>query len=351
MPQRHSRRRLLGLSVAAGATGLLTAPLGLPALASATRGTTGGDRVDVLRTPLHRFSHLHDHPFAPHFVRVRAGTEPGTRVRMHYVDERPRRTRPSGETVVLLHGEPAWSYAYRHMIPTLVGAGHRCVAPDLVGFGRSDKPVARQEHTYNRHVAWTRAALFDWLDLWDVTLVCHDWGGLVGLRLVAENPERFRRVVAMNTYLPTGDRYLGDAFMRWRELSQQLNPFDVGHIVDLNSTTDLALHVRAGYDAPYPDESYKAGPIVFPLLVPITPDDPAAEPNRRAWASLEQFDNPFLTLFSAHNPVKEFADEEMRQRIPGTRGQPHTTLENAGHFLQEDAPELGDIIAHFIATT
>jgi haloalkane dehalogenase len=251
----------------------------------------------------------------------------------------------------LLHGEPSWSYLYRKMIPLLVAAGHRVVAPDLIGFGRSDKPVRREDYTYRRHVDWMHAVLTT-LDLRDVTLVCQDWGGLIGLRLVAEHADRFARVVAANTFLPTGDTPAGDAFNAWRQYSQETPEFHVGGIVRGGCVTDLAPEVIAAYDAPFPDDRYTAGARQFPMLVPTIPDDPAAAPNRKAWEVLRQFRKPFLTAFSDSDPITHGADRLLQQAIPGAHGQPHTMIAGAGHFLQEDkGEELARVVVHFISST
>jgi haloalkane dehalogenase len=305
--------------------------------------------MQALRTPDDRFADLPGYPFEPHYVEVDAGDGSGDRLRVHYVDEGPP---DAAETVLLLHGEPSWSYLYRTMIPPLVAAGHRCIAPDLVGFGRSDKPTPRTEYTYQRHVDWMREALFDRLDLSDLTVVGQDWGGLIGLRLVAEHPERFRRVVAANTFLPTGDRDPGEAFKAWRQFSQEVPEMPIGGIVKGGTRSELSPEVIAAYDAPFPDESFKEGARQFPLLVPASPDDPAAEPNRRAWAALERFDKPFLCAFSDSDPITAGADRHLKERVPGAAGQPHTTIEGGGHFLQEDrGPELAAAVAGFIAAT
>lgn len=303
----------------------------------------------ALRTPDDRFADLPDHRWPPQYVEVDAGDGSDERLRVHYVDDGPA---DAGETVLLLHGEPSWSFLYRKVIPPLVAAGHRCVAPDLVGFGRSDKPSARTDYTYQRHVDWLTETVFDRLDLRDVTLVCQDWGGLLGLRLVAEHPDRFRRVVAANTFLPTGDQDPGEAFRAWRTFSQEVDVLPVGGILRGATVSELAEEVVAAYDAPFPDERYKEGARQFPLLVPATPDDPAAEANRRAWASLERFSKPFLCAFSDQDPVTAGADRHLRERIPGAQGQPHTTLVGGGHFLQEDVgPELARVVVDLIAAT
>ncbi len=225
----------------------------------------------------------------------------------------------------------------------------RCVAPDLVGFGRSDKPAARTDYTYARHVEWMRCALFDQLDLRDVTLVGQDWGGLVGLRLVGENADRFARVVAANTFLPTGDQPPGEAFLNWQRFSQNVEEFPVGFIVNSGCTTDLTDDVVAGYDAPFPDETYKAGARQFPMLVPTNPDDPAAAANRAAWDVLRRFDRPFLTAFSDEDPITKGGDRAFQREVPGCAGMPHTTIEGGGHFLQEDRGEdLARVVAAFV---
>jgi haloalkane dehalogenase len=299
--------------------------------------------MELLRTPDDRFANLPGYAFSPHYVEVAAADEP-TPVRVHAVDEGPR----DAPVVLLLHGEPTWSYLYRTMIPVLVGAGLRAVAPDLVGFGRSDKPADRSDYTYQRHVDWTWAAV-EALGLTDVTLFGQDWGGLIGLRLVAEHPDRFARVVAANTFLPTGDRHPGDAFLQWQEFSQTVPTFPTGAIVNAGCVTDLAPDVAAAYDAPFPDASYQEGARQFPALVPTSPDDPAAPANRAAWEVLERFDKPFLCAFSDSDPITSGADRVLLDRVPGTQGQPHTTITGAGHFLQEDRGEdVARVVADFV---
>jgi haloalkane dehalogenase len=298
-----------------------------------------------VRTPDERFAGLSDFPFSPHYLEVGSGD--GDVLRMHYLDEGPR----DGQVVLLLHGEPSWSYLYRWMIPVLVEAGLRAVAIDLVGFGRSDKPTRREDYTYAAHVDWTWSAI-ETIGLTDVTLVCQDWGGLIGLRLVGEHPERFARVVAANTMLPTGDHHPGEAFLAWQRFSQETPEFPVGRIVDGGCVSTLPPDVIAAYDAPFPDDTYKAGVRQFPLLVPTNPDDPAAPANRAAWEVLSRFDRPFLCAFSDSDPITAGADAVLRKLIPGAKGQPELTIEGGGHFLQEDkGRELATAVVEFVRST
>ncbi len=271
----------------------------------------------------------------------------GPPLTMAAVDTGPAR---SGETVVLFHGEPSWSFLYRKVLPVLVEEGHRVVCPDLVGFGRSDKPADRAEHTYARHVEWLRQLLFDRLGLDSVTVFGQDWGGLLGLRLVAEHPERVARVAVGNTGLPTGDGKSSEAFLAWQQYSQTTERFDVGRIVAGGCATTLGEAEVAAYDAPFPDDAYKEGPRQLPTLVPTTPTDPASAANRAAWAALERFERPFLCCYSDGDAITRGADQRFIERVPGARGQPHTTIEGGGHFLQEDCGEvLGGVLARFIA--
>ncbi|MGO9874077.1 MAG: haloalkane dehalogenase [Acidimicrobiia bacterium] len=297
--------------------------------------------MDAVRTPDDRFDTLPDFPFAPHYTDV--ASDDGGTLRVHYLDEGPA----DGQVVLLMHGEPSWCFLYRKMIPVLTAAGLRCIAPDLVGFGRSDKPTDRATYTYARHVEWMRDALFGTLDLHAVTLVGQDWGGLIGLRLVGEHPDRFARVVAANTFLPTGDQPPGEAFLNWQRFSQTVEDFDVGFIIGTGCATPLAPEVVDGYRAPFPDDSYKAGARQFPMLVPTSPDDPASQANRQAWETLRTWDKPFLTAFSDQDPVTRGGDRAFQRDVPGCAGQPHTTIEGGGHFLQEDR---GEQLAHVIAS-
>jgi haloalkane dehalogenase len=304
--------------------------------------------MDTLRTPDDRFADLPGYPFAPHYVDIPDGDDDSGTLRVHHVDEGD----PDAPVVLLLHGEPSWSYLYRHMIPVLVDAGLRAVAPDLVGFGRSDKPARRSDYTYARHVRWLTAHVLDGLALHDITLVAQDWGGLIGLRLVAAHPDRFARVVAANTFLPTGDRHPGDAFLAWQTFSQEVPELPVGRIVNGGCTTDLDAAVVAAYDAPFPDESYKEGARQFPTLVPTSPDDPESQPNRDAWESLTRYGKPFLCAFGDADPITKGADRPLRELIPGAQGQAHTTIEGGGHFLQEDrGPQLAGVVVDFVRST
>jgi len=250
--------------------------------------------------------------FDPHYAEVPSGD--GATLRVHYLDEGP----PDAAPVLLMHGEPSWCFLYRKVIPGLVAAGHRCVVPDLVGFGRSDKPTRTDDYTYARHVSWMSAWAFDVLDLRGATFFGQDWGGLIGLRMVAAAPERFERIVVANTGLPTGDQRMTDAFLAWQRFSKETDDFDVGAIVNMGCGGSLPDHVVAAYDAPFPDDSYKAGARIFPSLVPTGPDDPAAADNRRAWKVLEAWTKPLLTAFS--DPTRHRGGE--RYSTNGCRAPP-----------------------------
>ena len=298
--------------------------------------------MQVLRTPDSRFAGLADYPFAPHYCEIANG--PGPALRMHYLDEGPRDAPP----VLLLHGEPSWSYLYRHIIPLLVVRGHRVLAPDLIGFGRSDKPSARADYTFERHVDWTSAWLTA-LDLKRITLFCQDWGGLIGLRLVARFPEKFAGVVAANTGLPVGGRKAPLPFRIWLAFSQYVPRLPIGWLISKGTVRGLTAAEKAAYDAPFPDESYKQGARQFPALVPITDAHASVAECKQAWTTLERFDRPFLTAFSDRDPITRGGDLIFQDRVPGTKGQLHTTIRSAGHFLQEDQPQQIASLIHDLA--
>jgi haloalkane dehalogenase len=301
--------------------------------------------VDRLTTPADRFVGLPDFGFAPHVAEV---TDPtgGAPLTMAYLDEGPR---DATEVALLLHGEPTWSYLYRKVIGPLVDAGVRVVAPDLIGFGRSDKPSDRAEYTYARHVEWIRELVLDRLQLSGLTLFGQDWGSLIGLRVLAENPDAFARVAIGNGGLPTGEERVSDAFTAWQTYSQTAETLPVGRIVGGGCAERPGADVIAAYDAPFPDESYKEGARIFPTLVPTTPADPAHDANVAAWTVLREWTKPFLTCFSDGDAITRGADRKFLAEVPGTAGQTHTTIEGAGHFLQEDAgPALGALLAQFI---
>lgn len=301
--------------------------------------------MKILRTSDHRFEGLPDFAFEPHYAEV-DDTE-GGKLRIHYVDEG---SHPS-EMILCLHGEPTWSFLYRKMIKVFVENGLRVIAPDLAGFGRSDKPTELHDFSYKRHVDWMQSFIGQ-LDLRNVTLFCQDWGGLIGLRLVAEEPQRFRRVVTANTYLPTGEEKPNAAFLDWRARSQSMPVFPVGTLINGLCYHRLSDAVIAAYDAPFPDESYKAGVRQFPLLVPISTQDPEHLANKRAWAALETFDRPWLTAFSDQDPMTKNGDRAFQRRVLGAKGQPHTTVANAGHFLQEDeGAQVAQVVVEFIKSS
>ncbi|MEW6271412.1 MAG: haloalkane dehalogenase [Thermodesulfobacteriota bacterium] len=332
--------------------------------------------MKVLRTPDERFAALPGWGFAPRYADVPDGD--GGRLRVHFVDEGPRDAAP----IVCMHGQPTWSYLYRRMIPRFVAAGHRVLAPDLVGFGRSDKPASQDDYTYARHVAWMEAWM-EAVELRDATVVCQDWGGLIGLRLVASQPERFSRVVAANTGLPDADGVPADAgpmlrslydslpvpdmrgvaaafadpsgpppFLFWQKFCAEAPELLPSEVVRAIAGRELPDDVARAYDAPFPDERYKAGARRFPRLVPLVPDDPATEDNRRAWAALRRFERPFLTAFSDGDPVTRGLERRFQEEVPGARGVEHVTIRGAGHFLQEDkGDELADAVLRLVAAT
>lgn len=290
--------------------------------------------METIRTPDERFVGLPDYDFAPRYATI-DDLDGGT-LRVHYLDEGP----PDAAPVLLMHGEPSWCYLYRKFIGPLVAAGHRVIAPDLVGFGRSDKPTEQADYSYARHVEWMKLLLFDHLDLRDITFLGQDWGSLVGLRLVALAPERYARIALGNGGLPTGDGAPSEAFMNWQKFSQESPVFPIGNIIDGGTVRTLGAEEIAAYDAPFPDDAYKAGARSFPSLVPTQPTDPARDDQLEAWQVLHEFDKPFLCCFSDSDPVTAGGEAAFVGRVPGTAGLDHITVEGAGHFFQEDAPDV-----------
>jgi haloalkane dehalogenase len=302
--------------------------------------------MQILRTPDQRFADLPEFGYQPHYAEV--SDDDGGTLRLAWVEAGPA----DGEPVLLLHGEPSWSFLYRHMIAPLAAAGYRAIAPDLVGFGRSDKPADIAEHTFARHVEWMRSFAFDVLRLRGVTLVGQDWGGLIGLRLAAEHPGHFARIVAANTGLPTGDQPMPEIWHQFRAVVQSSPTLDIGRFVQSGCRRPMSDEIRAAYDAPFPDETFKAGPRAMPGLVPITPDDPATEANRAAWAALTKSPTPVLVAFSDSDPITGAMRPILEAVLPGAQGRDHPVIANAGHFLQEDAgAELAAHVIDFMAAT
>ena len=293
---------------------------------------------DCVRTPDSRFEGLPDYDFVPHYVDIDG-------MRMHYVDEGPS----DGEVILLLHGEPSWSYLYRHMIPPLRDAGLRVIAPDLIGFGKSDKPTRRSDYSYAGHVSWM-TTFVEALDLSGINLFCQDWGSLIGLRVAAENEHRFARIALGNGALPTGDQAIPKAFKIWRTFALYSPWFPIGRILQMGTVEELSAAEVAAYDAPFPSARYKAGARAFPKLVPITPDDPARDANRAAWDVFRHWTKPFLTTFSNRDPIMRGGEKVWQDSVPGAQGQEHVIIRNAGHFLQDDkGPELAEVLIRFIA--
>lgn len=296
--------------------------------------------MQTLRTPDARFEGLADFPYTPRYSEVADGQ--GGTLRIAWVQDGPETADP----ILLLHGEPSWSYLYRKMIPVLVAAGHRVVCPDLVGFGRSDKPTRREDHSYARHVEWMRALAFDVLGLHDVTLVGQDWGGLIGLRLAAEHPEHFARIVVANTGLPNGEQPMAEVWWQFREAITTAPKLDIGAFVQAGCRRPLSARARAAYDAPFPDDRYCAGPRAMPGLVPTAPDDPAAPANKAAWATLAASPTPMLVAFSDSDPITGPMAAIFQREMHGAQGIDHPVIRDAGHFLQEDAGE--ELAAHIV---
>jgi haloalkane dehalogenase len=299
----------------------------------------------VLRTPEERFANLPDFGYEPRYATLAVGgadQRDSDGLRMAYIEAGPA----DGPPVLLLHGEPTWSFLYRRVIPILVRAGARVLAPDLIGFGRSDKPADLADHSYARHVDWVRAFAFDALDLHGVSVVGHDWGGLIGLRVATEHADRIARIVATNTGLPTGDQEMPEVWLRFREAVRTAPALDVPRMVRAGCRTAPAPAVLTAYDAPFPDETYKMAARAMPGLVPVTPDDPASAANRAAWRRLSTWDKPFLVAFSDSDPITSAMAPVLRSVVPGAES---VTIAGAGHFVQEDAgDELGAAIAAFL---
>jgi haloalkane dehalogenase len=294
--------------------------------------------MQVLRTPEDRFVELPDFPYEPRYADVGG-------LRMAYVEAGPA----DGPPVVLLHGEPTWSFLYRTVMAVLADAGIRAIAPDLVGFGRSDKPADAADHSYANHVEWLRALTFDALDLTGVTVVGQDWGGLLGLRLAAEHHDRVARIVAANTGLPTGEHGMPEVWWQFRRAVEKAPALDVGRLVQAGCRTPLPDAVRAAYDAPFPDETYKVAARAMPGLVPVTTDDPASAANIAAWQVLRRWDKPFLVAFSDGDPITGPMAPVLLDQVPAARAHPALS---GGHFLQEDAgAELGAAVAEFVSST
>ncbi len=299
------------------------------------------DPASVLRTPEEQFSGLSDFPYVPKYCEVGG-------LRVAYIDEGPK----DAPIVLLMHGEPTWSYLYRKMIPGLLSAGHRVIAPDLVGFGRSDKPTNKADYSYHHHVLWMTAWM-ESIDLQRATLFCQDWGSLIGLRLVGHSPERFDRVCLANGGLPTGAHGpVPKAFKIWRAFARFSPWFPIGRIVSAGCVVPLSLVDRAAYDAPFPTRQHRVAARLFPTFVPTEPNDPERARNEAAWEILKKWNKPFLTLFSSRDPVTRGGDKIFLKSVPGTANQPHSVTRGAGHFLQEDkGAELAQTLNHWIANS
>lgn len=295
--------------------------------------------MKVLRTPDSQFENLLDYDFPPTYTTIQ--DVDGTHIRIHSVDVGPKDADP----ILLMHGNPTWSYLYRHMIKALEKTGRRVIALDLVGCGRSDKPAKRKYYTLARHHDW----YCKWLEannLDNITLVCQDWGGTLGLKLVAKYPERFARVFATNTGLPTGQG--GSKFLKWWLLLMKFAiAFPWKYAFEANFVKTKPTHDEMkAFRAPFPSRKYQAGIVKFPQLIAIFPNNPGVTANREAWAGLASFDKPFLTVFSNKDPVTRQIEKHLINHIPGCREQPHTILDGIGHFSPEEAPEA--LLEHLI---
>jgi haloalkane dehalogenase len=284
-------------------------------------------KMEILKTPTACFNDLPGYSFQAHYCDVGSHHE----LLMHYVDYGPK----NGPVILMLHGEPSWSYLYRNMINEAASAGFRIIAPDLIGFGKSDKYASQAAYTYANHLTWL-AKLLKQLSLNNIHLICQDWGGLLGLRLVASQPDLYAGVVAANTMLPVGGHDMPEAFLNWQAYSQSSPHFDIGSIIQGATHNDIIEEVLAAYNAPFPDETYKAGARKFPMLVPIDENDPEAINNKEAWKILATFNKPFLTAFSDNDPITKGGEKIFQKLVPGCKGQAHSIMKNSGHFLQED---------------
>lgn len=292
--------------------------------------------MNVLRTPESRFDNLEGYDFQANYLELSEG------LRMHYLDE----GKSENPIALLLHGEPSWSYLYRKMIPILSVNGFRVITPDLIGFGKSDKPTDQSDYTYSSHLNWL-TEFIESLDLKNIILFCQDWGGLTGLRLAVDMEERFDMVVASNTTLPTGKITMPESFMQWRAFSQHSEKFDIGRVIDNGTVEKLSNEVIHAYNAPFPSEEYKAGARIFPSLVPIAANESEAINNQKAWSKMAQWSKPFLTVFGEQDPIMKGAEIAFQKIVPGAQGQAHTTL-NAGHFIQEEkGEELAQLMIDF----
>ena len=286
--------------------------------------------MEILRTPDECFDNLEDYPFEPNYIDIENNDQT---LRMHFLDENSE----SEEIVLLMHGEPTWSYLYRKIIPILASNGKRVIAPDLIGFGKSDKPASREDYSYANHIMWVET-LIKKLDLKNIIFFAQDWGGLIGLRLLAKYPHLYEGLVVSNSGLPVGSGAT-EGFMQWLHFSQNVEDFDCGKIVNQGSLKQLNEAEIAAYNAPFPDDSYKAGPRVFPTLVPITKEHPQVQENIEAWGVLRNFDKPTITLFGEHDMAFIGGEKFFIEKIPGAKDMHHQII-NAGHFSQENQPEL-----------